>query len=102
MCLHTNERYKTYQTFFLFRSLGHAPGGDFGALGGAQGGQFFFKHDHVAYQIDGDDKQNRMQVTFSSWGQPGDLGARSKGQKSLTCQFQRVLYQTLCVLTNKK
>ena len=26
----------------------------------------FFKHGHVAYQIDGDDKQNRMQVTFSS------------------------------------
>ena len=27
---------------------------------------FFFKNDHVAYQIDGDDKQNKMQVTFSS------------------------------------
>ena len=23
---------------------------------------FFFKHGHVAYQVDGDDKQNRMQV----------------------------------------
>ena len=31
------------------------------------GGQnIFFKHGHVAYQIDGDDEQNRMQVTFSS------------------------------------
>ena len=30
-------------------------GWDFGALGGAQGGQdFFFKHGHVVYQIDGD------------------------------------------------
>ena len=29
-------------------------------------GPFFFKHGHVAHQIDGDDKQNRMQVTFSS------------------------------------
>ena len=38
-----------------------------GALGvGAQGSKkIFFKHAHVAYQIDGDDKQNRMQVTFS-------------------------------------
>ena len=27
---------------------------------------FFFKHGHVAYQIDGDDEQNKMQVTFSS------------------------------------
>ena len=39
---------------------------------------FFFKHGHVVYQIDGDDKQNRMQVKFSSSGQTGDLGVRSK------------------------
>ena len=25
-----------------------------------------FKHGHVAYDIDGDDEQNKMQVTFSS------------------------------------
>ena len=42
-------------------------GWDFGALG-CQGGQknFFFKHGHVAYQINGDDELNRMQVKFSS------------------------------------
>ena len=40
-------------------------GSDLGALGVPRG-QFFFKHGHVAYQIDGDDKQNRMQVKFSS------------------------------------
>ena len=35
--------------------------------GGTQGvKQFFFKHGHVAYQIDGDDEQNKLQVTFSS------------------------------------
>ena len=49
----------------------------------------------VAYQIEGDDEQNKMQVTFSSKGQTGDLWARSKGQISFTCQFQRFLYQTL-------
>ena len=38
-------------------------GSDFG---GAEGVNFFFKHGHVAYQIDGDDAQNRMQVKFSS------------------------------------
>ena len=39
-----------------------------GTLGrwGAQGVNFFFKHGHVAYQIDGDDEQNKMQVKFSS------------------------------------
>ena len=41
-------------------------GWDFGALGVPRVSQFFFKHGHVAYQIDGDDKQNRMQVTFLS------------------------------------
>ena len=42
-------------------------GWDLGALG-FLGGQFFFffKHGHVAYQIDGDDEQNRMQATSSS------------------------------------
>ena len=53
---------------------------DFGALGVPRGSKKNFKHCHVAYQIDGDDKQNRMQVKFSSYGQTGDLGVRSKGQ----------------------
>ena len=39
---------------------------------------FFFKHGLVAYQIDEDDEQNRMQVKFSSYGQTGDLGVRSR------------------------
>ena len=42
-------------------------GWDFGALGVPRGSNiFFFKHGHVAYQMDGDDEQNKMQVTFSS------------------------------------
>ena len=42
-------------------------GWDFGALGVPRGSNFFFfKHGHAAYQIDGDDEQNEMQVTFSS------------------------------------
>ena len=61
-------------------SPGSCPRG--GTLGrwGCPGGQknFFFKHGHVVYHIDGDDKQNRMQVKFSSKGQTGDLEVRSK------------------------
>ena len=38
----------------------------------------FFKHGHVAYQIDRHDKQSRMQVNFLSLGQTGDRGVRSK------------------------
>ena len=37
-------------------------GWDFGALGVLKGP--FFKHGHVAYQINGNDEQNRMQVKF--------------------------------------
>ena len=67
MCVLTNERYKTYQMFFLFCSLGHAPGMGLWGAGGAQVvKKVIFKHGHVAYQIDEDDKQNRMQVKFSS------------------------------------
>ena len=46
-------------------SPGSCPRG--GTLGVPRGSIFFyFKHGHVAYQIEGDDKQNKMQVTFSS------------------------------------
>ena len=50
-------------------------GWDFGALGrpGCQK-LFYFKHGRLAYQIDGDDGQNRMQVKFSPYGQTADLG----------------------------
>ena len=64
VCVLTNERYKTYQTGFLFCRLGHGTLGRWGCPGDQK--NFFFKHDHVAYQINGDDKQNRMQVKFLS------------------------------------
>ena len=66
VCVLTNERYKTYQTGFSFCPLGHAPGVGLWGAGGAQGVKKNFKHGHVAYQIDGNDQQNKMQVTFSS------------------------------------
>ena len=65
VCVLTNERYKTYQTGFLLCCLGHAPGVGLWGARGAQG-SFFFKHGHVAYQINEHDKQNRMQVKFLS------------------------------------
>ena len=67
VCVLTNKRYKRYQTGFIFCRLGHAQGDGLWGTGGCPGGQKnIFKHGHVAYQIDGDDKQNRMEVTFSS------------------------------------
>ena len=101
VCVLTNERYKTYQTGFIFCRLYHAPGVGLEGTGGTQGVKNF-KHGHVAYQIDGDDEQNRMQVALLSKGQTGDFGVRSNGQISLTYQFQRFLSQTLYVFAQKK
>ena len=80
-------------------------GSDFGSLG-CRGGQkkIFVKHGHVAYQIDVDDEQNKMQVKFSSWDQTGDLGMRSKGQISLNFGYHvnfNFLYTKLCVCSHK-
>ena len=41
-------------------------GWDFGALGVPKWSKKNFKHGHVAYQINRDDKQNRMQVKILS------------------------------------
>ena len=59
----------------------------------------------MAYQIDRDDEQSKMQVKFSSYGQTGDLGVRSKGQISLNIGYSdnfNFLYQTLCVFSQVK
>ena len=61
-------------------------GWDFGTLG-CPGVKNKFKHGHVAYQMDMDEEQNRMQVKFPSYGQTGDLGVRSKGQISLNFDY---------------
>ena len=67
VCVLTNERYKTYQTGFSLRSLGHALGvGLWGAGVPRSSKKIIFKHGHVAYPIEEDDEQNRMQVKFSS------------------------------------
>ena len=48
--------------------LGRTPGMGLGVAWG----QFFPKHGCVAYQIEGDDEQNRIQVQFSPYGQTCD------------------------------
>ena len=66
MCVLTNERYKNISDGIFILLPGSCPrGGTLGHWGCPGVKKIFFKHGHVAYQIDGDDKQNRMQVTFS-------------------------------------
>ena len=90
---------------FFNLSAGSCPRGGTGALGVPRGvKQFFFKHGHVAYQINGVDEQNRMQVEVSSECQTGDLGVRSKGQKSLNLGYNvnfKDFYTKLCVCSHK-
>ena len=64
MCVLTNEKYKTYQTGFHSVAWVMPQWWDFGALGVPRGVKKKFKLGHVAYQIDRDDEQNRMQVKF--------------------------------------
>ena len=91
---------------FSFNDLGHAQRVGLRGAGGAQRGQLlFFKHGHVAYQFDGDDEQNKMQVKFSSYGQTGDLGVRSKCQISLNFGYHVnfiFIPNFECVVTNKR
>ena len=44
VCVLTNERYKIYQTGFLFCLLGHAPGVGLWGTGGTQGVKHFFSN----------------------------------------------------------
>ena len=93
MCFFTNERHKTYQTGFIIFHLGHAPGVRLLGAGGAQGVNYFFEHGHVAYQIDGDDGQNRT----------GDLGWEVKRSTfSYKVNFKEFLYKILYVFSQIK
>ena len=79
VCVLTNEKYKTYQTGFSFCPLGHAPGVGLWGAGVPSGSKKkIFKHGHAVYQIDGSDKQNRMQVKFHPRVKLVTFGVRSK------------------------
>ena len=61
---------------------------------------FFFKHGHVAYQIDGNGEKNRVQVKCIPYDQTGDLGSNII-KFQLQSQFQRFIHQTVCVCSRK-
>ena len=71
VCVLTNEtdtkhiRYDFYSVAWVMPQ-----GWDYRALGVPRGSIFFFKHDHVAYQIDGDDAEQNASNIFilgSNW-----------------------------------
>ena len=106
VCVLTNERYKTYQTGFAFCPQGRAKRVGLWGAGVARGFNFFFKHGHVVYQIDGDDEQNRLQVKCPSYGQTGDFGVRSKVNGQILFDFNykvnsKDVYTKFCVCPHK-
>ena len=64
LCLFSQMKYTKHIRRDIISVAWVMPLLDFGELW-ATGVKKNFKHGHVAYQIDEDDKQNKMQVTFS-------------------------------------
>ena len=56
----------------------HAQGAGLRVAGMGGVSHFPKTHGHVAYQIEGDDEKNSIQVNFSPWGHTVDLGMGSK------------------------
>ena len=90
----------------FFLSPGSSPGVGLWGNGGTQGVKhFFFKHGHVAYQIDGNDKQNKLQHFHSRV----KLVTLWRGQKvkyhliSIRKSISKIFIPNfVCVLTNER
>ena len=78
VCLLTDERYKTYQTGFSFRRLGHAPGVDLGVLWGVGGSKNFFSQIQPDLVCELLTSMAHATVQFLGSPPPGALG---RGQK---------------------
>ena len=106
VCSHKSKIQNISDRIFIL-SPGSCPRGRTSVRSGCPGGKkffFFFKHGHVAYQIDGDAKQNIIIInaskTFiqgSNWWPWGELKRSNIIKFWSPCQFQRLL----CVLTNE-
>ena len=80
VCLLTNERYKTYQTGFSFRRLGHAPGWDLGVPWGLSRSNFFSE---IQPELVCELLTSHATAQFFGSLPPWGLGEGPKGQISL-------------------
>ena len=106
MCLLTIERYETYQTGFLFRRLGHAPGVGLGGTVGGWGVQkLFFPKFNQIWCVSNLHQWHMQQHIFFGPHPLGPWGGakRSNIIKSQSqCLFQRFFNKTLCVFSQLK
>ena len=89
---------------FSFQHLGPSPGvGTWGA--GVPRGSKKIEHGHVLYQIDGKNRQNRMQVKVYPRFKRLSLGEVKRSniiKLQLQVSFKDFLYETLCVFSQMK
>ena len=107
VCLLKNERYKTYQTGFSFRCLGHAPGVGLGGYRGRLSGQknIFFPKFNQIWCVSNLHQWHMQRHNILDPHPLGPWGGakRSNIIKSQSqSQFQRFLSQTLCVFSQLK
>ena len=106
MCLLTNERYKTYQTGFSFRCLGHAPGvGLGGTVGGLSGPIFFFPKFNQIWCVSNLYQWHTQRHNIFGPHPLGPWGGAKRSniiKSQPQSQFQRFLNQTLCVFSQLK
>ena len=104
VCALTNERYKTYQTGFLFCCLGHAPGVGLWGTGGTQGvKQLFFQtwSCSISNQRGWQAEQNASNIFIlgSNWWPWGEVKRSNIINMSISKIF---ISNFVCVLTNKR
>ena len=100
VCSHKYKIQNISEGIFILSPGSCTRGGTLGCRGFPGGRKLFFsKHGHVAYQIDGDDKQNRMQVFFHPMVTLVTLGWGQKVKYhwiSASMSIIKLFYQTLC------
>ena len=106
VCLLRNERYKTYQTGYSIRRLGHAPGGRTCGYHGGLGSQkqFFPKFNQI-WRVSYLHQWHMQQHNFFGPNPLGPWGGAKRSNiiksQSLS-QFQRFLNKTLCVFSQMR
>ena len=106
MCPLRNEGYKTYQTGFSFRRLGHAPGGrTCGYRGGGWGVKKKIPKFNQIWHVSYLHQWHMQRHNFFGSPPPGALGRGKKVKYhkiSITKSIERFLNQTFCVFSQMK
>ena len=103
VCVLRNEKYKTYQTGYLFCRLGHAPGMGLWGTGGAHGVNFFFQtwscgiSNRQGWQAE--QNASNIYILGSNWWPWGEV----KRSNIINMSISKIFIQnSLCVFSQLK